>query len=171
MPTPEETRREIEALRRRADQMEAEARRQEFVAAQMRRIAAEAEKAGIATLDLAEVERAIEALLLRGLPSPAENATIATMNARTNAEGRVFRGRPIENAHPMPQRARELKKSAEKVSVELSKRFKRPIPRSTVQSWYAESDEARRPIPRDIAEYLAKAPWSIPITTWKHLRD
>jgi len=141
------------------------------VAAQARRIADEAEKAGIASLNLAEVERAIEALVSRGLPFATENATIATMRATPNVEDRVFRGRPIESTHPMPARARELKKSAQKVADDLSKRFRRTITRQAVQSWYADSDEARRPIPRDVAAYLEKAPWSIPITAWHSIRD
>lgn len=114
---------------------------------------------------IAEQDRVAESW---GLPSPADNATLAAMDTSTILD-RSPRGRKFKADHPMVERAKALKKPMHAVAAELEKKLKRRFPRTTVRSWYVEagSDHAR-PIPKDVAEYFARKPWGIPLQAWKH---
>lgn len=107
-----------------------------------------------------------------GLPRDGQSDTLDAMGTSQNAIAAPNPSRPgpkFKTKHPLPLRAKARGMSIEDVADELTKRFKRKIPRTTVRSWYASKASGDgRPIPQYVADYLAEPPWDIPASAWKN---
>jgi hypothetical protein len=183
---PETMRRRAAELLRQAAEIEARRREKQEIVSQIDALAVQlarledrrslAEFRSQAAELLRRAASALDASNSSDLPSFKDSATNTTVDPNKNNLNhnpkRVFRGRPIETAHPLPQKVRESGESIADLAVRLSKVFGRNFPQQTVQAWYTANERYARPIPRDVAEYFEREPWSIPLSAWKNgIRD